>query len=333
MTGHATNVPAGPPSIVDVPYDAPLSPILTFGQAMVVCVPLAFIVSFVAVFMPVGLTWLGLVIGGTFGFACMALYEHSVVRRWRSRAAELVQQTAGQCVEAQARHVVDYAARSNGDAFVAALVQEMARSGYAGAIMRVGPAGAATVIRPIEVAFEPRDLNDAEKTKLEADQSTGQHDGSTDSTWIWLRTIRRRAYVRPLAWLGVLWIAYNVVSASLEAWNQSRFTLPLVIWLSMLAFVIYAWSSTTVGPWLAVPGGLVQRTARTFARSSDLHLFDRRKSVLCVYCTRRRAWAFAVSDGSDTGAGTGTQEQVEFLLRAWLSPLEPPTVEQLSDLT
>ncbi len=41
----------------------------------------------------------------------------------------------------------------------------------------------------------------------------------------------------------------------------------------------------------------------------------------------------AVADKHACETAMGTREEMHFLLRAWLSPLEPPGVEMLSDLS
>lgn len=84
--------------------------------------------------------------------------------------------------------------------------------------------------------------------------------------------------------------------------------------------------------WFVVPGGLALRRASWLRRGWRLHLFDRRESVAILCRLRRRRWILAMADGRQSASVVGMCEELEFALRAWLSPLDPPPAERLSDL-
>ena len=81
-----------------------------------------------------------------------------------------------------------------------------------------------------------------------------------------------------------------------------------------------------------VPAGIVLRKGKWLKRRWALHLFDRRESILLMYKLYRRQWVLVVADREACESVMGTKQELEAVLRAWLSPLAPPTLEQLSDL-
>jgi hypothetical protein len=106
-------------------------------------------------------------------------------------------------------------------------------------------------------------------------------------------------------------------------------------WAVLLGIGLYSFTRRT--EWLAVPGGLVVRRGARFRSQWDLHLFDRRKAVLLLIAppaagAYQRSWLLIVADEHTCKSRFGAQAEVEGAARAWLSPLPPPSVAQLSDL-
>lgn len=83
---------------------------------------------------------------------------------------------------------------------------------------------------------------------------------------------------------------------------------------------------------LAVPGGLCHRRIRRGSDDWNIHLFTRESSVACIYQSGARQWMIVVADEQEHAKCAGTRKEVEFALRAWLSPLDPPTIDQLKEL-
>ena len=116
--------------------------------------------------------------------------------------------------------------------------------------------------------------------------------------------------------------------------------------LSPAAFVLIMAAATIallgvggVGAWrhnrqfLLVPGGLVVRKpVRKAPGEWHLHVHARLSSVLLVHRKSKRLWLICVADAKAHHTALITEAEVDMLLRAWLSPLVPPLVEQLSDL-
>ncbi len=84
--------------------------------------------------------------------------------------------------------------------------------------------------------------------------------------------------------------------------------------------------------WYVVPGGLVRRKTRGLRSAWDLHLFDRRRSVLMAVQISRHQWQMIVADRDLTATSLITHKEAEVALRAWLSPLAPPSLDRMADL-
>lgn len=82
-----------------------------------------------------------------------------------------------------------------------------------------------------------------------------------------------------------------------------------------------------------VPAGMVTRYTSWLRKKSSLHLFLRRESLLAVFRRNPNLWILIVADRQRIESISATPEQAAQLLRAWLSPLNPPTIDQLSDLS
>lgn len=104
---------------------------------------------------------------------------------------------------------------------------------------------------------------------------------------------------------------------------------PLAV-LAMLAaipcYAIYRGLRNRRGPqWLAVPGGVVLRDRK------GVMLFDRRNSNLVLFPLPRFFCRIGVGHAEAQFATTLPAEAAYMISRAWLSPVEPPSVEQLAE--
>ena len=101
--------------------------------------------------------------------------------------------------------------------------------------------------------------------------------------------------------------------------------------LLLLAVLIYRKVIQT-RQWYVVPGGLVLRYSSWSSGKWKVRLFNRRCSVLIAYEAHNENWHCWVADAESDETLTGDENTITNALRAWLSPLEPPKIEQLSDL-
>src|SRR5262249_39249925 len=127
---------------------------------------------------------------------------------------------------------------------------------------------------------------------------------------------------------------FNAAIAAFEAMTRHQVTAPLVFWLLIFwvgVMVPRGVGLAAVQQWFAVPGGAVYRRARR-RRGWELHVFRRNSSMLCFFPAMRRACGVSIADSTTQARTTITAREAELLLRAWLSPLEPPDEDKLSDL-
>lgn len=193
----------------------------------------------------------------------------------------------------------------------------------------------------IDVPFEPIPLDESAPgfQSLASTASSPSSDVNTDARGpgpfdlppAWRRRLRLGA-----GWLAIGLFAMNSVISSIEAWQIGKPTIVQMMWLSWLVLTFWgvggmgAWRSTD--QWLLVPGGIVRRSAKSRGNEWKLHLFTRTQGFLLITESRRRNRQVCVADAQDSATATVTVAEAELLLRAWLSPLPPPTVDQLTDL-
>jgi hypothetical protein len=136
-------------------------------------------------------------------------------------------------------------------------------------------------------------------------------------------------------WIMVAILSFNFLMALGDAIVSWRISGRLAFWASLLCISVLgiggagAWRAGR--QWLLIPGGLVLRKAR-WRGGWDLQRFRRCDGVLMLGPYWRKLWWFCVADGGRHGSAQVTPEEARLLLRAWLSPLEAPSVEAMSDL-
>lgn len=141
--------------------------------------------------------------------------------------------------------------------------------------------------------------------------------------------------LRVLAILGLIGAVINLGSQFVETasalWHG---TVPgnLAMWvLPMVALAaIVTWRLLRPRNCFAVPGALVVRSARGHETSWRLSMFARQDSVV-LYWRERGVLAMAALDGSVVQTMM-RQPEAEIAVRAWLSPIAPPSIDRLSDL-
>lgn len=197
-------------------------------------------------------------------------------------------------------------------------------------------------VEPIDVCFEPIPLNEADPSFAELQSGFGPagstHERSNaqqaDDASL-RRTVQRNIRFAGGWFVPVVFVALAVFLAY-ELATGASINPVHVFWFAMVCASLLgiggrgAWKSTR--QWLLVPGGVVARKPARRQEQWQLHVFDRRKSVLLVRQTNRNLWAVLVEDAEARESAVLTQVEAHTLLRAWLSLLEPPPVEQLSDL-
>ncbi len=200
-------------------------------------------------------------------------------------------------------------------------------------------------IDPIDVPFEPAPLDESVAIFAGLEHDAVQ-DARSDLAAAASTTTRGRQKKTGLGrrvrlfggWpvvvvVGILGLAQALGQLASGALSPAAFV------LIMAAAAIAFFGVGGVGAWrhnrqfLLVPGGLVVRKpVRKAPGEWNVHVHARVSSVLLGYQKAKHSWLICVADAKVHNTALVTKAEVEMLLRAWLSPLTPPPVEQLSDL-
>ena len=270
--------------------------------------------------------------------------------RWRvARAAIriLIDQTDTTELEPLVRRIFAHRARRHIWMTYHEMASSLARVGRFGVIIRLGRKKDAAPIQPIPFEFEAQPLDESdpgfagladEVNRSSSDGSGDRNTGKTDRIlpvsprWLERKTslLGGKTFIVLLLFsmiLQLLAFAFFYFAGSAQ-W----------IWLLVLAAPIIgllgtsgAWSWRK--QWFVLPGALLLRTGGWRDATWRLHLFDRRTSVLVILGYARRRSLLFVADADRTERTVVTRNEANLLLRGWLSPLEPPPVERLSDLS
>lgn len=225
----------------------------------------------------------------------------------------------------------------------AQLVRALVSTGRVGVTIRNCPPKLAKPIRPISVRFEarPLDQGDPSFASLEGALNLGINDERTDG-WRKATGTSQESYAlrvkRNIIALGgksaTIAVLVLMAGLALSQWLTSG-TILLPILIAVVAIVLVSnrkAPGTGSAQWLVVPGGIIVRTAPWRTRRWNVHVFDRHTSVLVVQAVRGDQWTLSVGDPECQYRASATTQECNLLLRAWLSPLNPPPIERLSDL-
>jgi hypothetical protein len=230
--------------------------------------------------------------------------------------------------------IASFDAPFSGDACIRELTKILIENNHRGATLRICQETHAAPIDPICVGFEPVALDEAStafvalteastETTLEAGADTG----------------KRRKGPAARRWSGwIMPVAFGLLF-SLELFGSIRRSRPGADLLLYSALFLVSLFIPSLKPimftkqWFLVPGGAVLRRPKGIWRSGwHIRMFARRDCVMCVYQSNRSQWRATISDSEIRETIFGTQTEMHLLLRAWLSPLDPPPRERLTDL-
>jgi hypothetical protein len=263
-----------------------------------------------------------------FGAAAVAIRVATRFKRGRLRGA--LEERQGENLAGRVEKVLPHLRGLHAGKLLGELARSLVSQGAAGSTVRIGPAKQASEIVPITVEFEPRSfdrLADLDAA-AEAEDGIGRRAGLP-------RGVVRNVLLKG-GWVLVAIFGFNWIMSAIEAYGRKRVTTNLMISSVALAAVLLlpvgsGWLLSDK-QWWAVPGGLVFRKGAKRGRGWDVHLFRPAESVLVMARTARHGWALVVADRERCESAFGVRGELEYALGAWLSPLEPPSEERLSDL-
>lgn len=212
----------------------------------------------------------------------------------------------------------------------AALARALYRAGRTGWVIRTGRARMLGPIRPLDVNFEPLPLDETQATLQELWRETQPEDASTaevvaqGSGFSLGRTVLLGGGLRSLIPLLVVFLFVTIAS-----WRPAGPGRGAYLWGALLIFwFLWALRPQRSGRVMLVPAGLIDRTREGW------RLFAARDSVLVVHRHKREPTRHV----SIVGCGGRllqlrlTPRELDCLLAAWISPLEPPSGHLLSSL-
>ncbi|MBU0718166.1 MAG: hypothetical protein KJ749_07965 [Planctomycetes bacterium] len=340
--GVATDPDPGRPQLIDVP-----SPWMRWHWVVLV----------IAVLGLIPLTILISLLGPDIAFFavfCIAvllgLVSLVVILGRQVRGREHLREVLSEGGEVDFAELVRYGTKLHGSfgiiGFLEATVCALSRHGHAGVTIRnaVLP-HQAPQIDPIPVNFEARPLDEADESLVAFEEAV---DALRDEGLPLAPVPERAEAASPITrrtrrnialgggYFNIFMFAGLAALGLRTLWATGRVTGLLVIAAAALVMQLFvargAQSFFRRAEWFVIPGGVLVRGTRKRAGGSSLHVYDRRKSVLIVHRLRGSVWMALVADDKCHHRSTMTQHEATLLLRAWLSPVPPPPVEQLTDL-
>ncbi len=264
-------------------------------------------------------------------------------KRNADRVRQALEESAGSPIETRISQILGITRSLYPQDLVREAAKTLVAEGCLGTAIRIAPVDQATGIDPIAVPFEPRrfdelaevDSAEPSQTKTETDNDGEARDRERAASPATVpRGIRRNLMLKG-GWVVLVVLGFNWVARAIESWQRRTIT-PFFMFMTVVLLALLllpAGQNLITGrQWLAVPAGIVLRKGKWLKRRWDLHLFGRGGSVLVVYKLYRRQWVLVVANRDACESTLGTKQELDAVLRAWLSPLAPPTLEQLSDL-
>lgn len=266
----------------------------------------------------------------------MMIFGPLLMRRGRRRIRALVEAHRALPPEAMLRASIRPLRGAYALSTIADFAREAAANGVTHVSARIGPAKTPPLGPPITVPFEPRPLDSCGDAGNDGGTNA---DGGMPGEPVRTTTDRRirRNMLLKGGWALLIIFSLNVLIAALDSWRSQSVKPTLVLWSIALAATALAPVGARAGAkqaqWLVVPSGVIVRTSGMFSREWRTHLFAPRASLLLSFHVHRHVWALVVADGKDAFAAACTREEADFALRAWRSPLAPPTADRVSDLS
>lgn len=336
--------PQSPPGLVDVKFKKPSALQLSiyvpasaglYFVLIVICALIGALNAIVAIVALVAVTAL----------AIFAVVIEADRNRRRALAEAKSLTDKGQVKDALA-HIASRVAVDGPNYLIVNRLKSLARHRNSPSAIRLHWTDTVGEIEPLDVNFPAVSLDESDEQFVqladamsnhvsdEAKESRGLR-ASAGETAIGRRI--RRSFRLVWVWPIVLMIAIQVIQAAVTSYRQGVVTLSLLFFVATFLMALAGVAGFSFEhlhlEWLIVPGGLLLRKKSKNATQSDLELFTPKSATLVAVQSRRESWTVFVVEESRNQTLTITTQETELLLRAWLSPIPPPSVEKLIDLT
>ena len=195
---------------------------------------------------------------------------------------------------------------------------------------------------PIDVPFEPIQLDEVDQAFFDLGESISPQSeltsgrASNHSADDQLMRRFRRFAKMPGLLIITIGLIIQFVGFSMLLLESGVIDWRFGLWgilVVMMGWIFFRGYGVDPTLWWLVPGGLIRRTPRKRSASSEVHLFHHECSVLLFRPQSKHLWTMIVSDAATFGTVLVSELEMDMALRAWLSPIPPPSVEKLVDLT
>jgi len=222
------------------------------------------------------------------------------------------------------------------------LAQVLVNRGYAGLTLRISPEREAVRVVPLTVNFEPLPtdethpavaslLEEADGAALtRADRAASDADAAASAGRF------RRWLAHNGGWVYLV-VLIPLISEGFRSWANGAPTFAFLVvaasfWISLVGYFVTGGIGANA---LVVPGGLIAPRRRGWGRASqEPRLLARRECVLISVSLPISAMCvvYVADAGAQAVQFLMTRRELEFALRAWTSPLPPPSAEMVQGL-
>jgi hypothetical protein len=188
---------------------------------------------------------------------------------------------------------------------------------------------APTLPSPFCVEFEPLELDETHPALqgLCAREGLSRAGMETPRARSWMRRVFQR-YVIPIVFLGAI-VAYGVMELGPTKSILTSLGCSSLIVLAVSTPILVVWWRS--GKWYLVPGGVIVRAARFPTLSTLLYRCTPLDTTLEIVKSRW-SWRSVLYQGRCSWSRSVSDLECFALLAAWQSPLEPPPLDDISDL-
>jgi hypothetical protein len=222
---------------------------------------------------------------------------------------------------------------------VHAIAARLLEQGHAGSVFRLSrdPGALPEIETPFDVPFEPVPLRERDTAFQELCPSDSPPRGFAGRAWLhFLRQAGRSRFKAALLLLFAVaslvflaaFLAEDLLGLLADRPPEFIPGLVMICMLAALPLVLYGGLRTC--DWLIVPGGLIVRESPWHSTRWRLHRVPAGEAIL-TYWQDLNLLCVTSADGLQFGR-RATAAEADAAIRAWLSPLEPPPLERLSDL-
>lgn len=221
------------------------------------------------------------------------------------------------------------------------ILKVIRKAGLCGQTVRIVSRRTFPILSPLSVTFEPCDLKELnEQFQLLASSLPGTEIADSNlasaSTGHKVKTakFKRKNLRSAILWQWPTTILFSASFMHSIINGRPNWLMGLAVIISLLGILL---NSSTTPPlassnWSILPGALLYRRPAGFFFGPRQHLFRRTDSLLFLWYFGFGVWAFWVEDDCCKRQMMIQPAEAQMLLRAWLSPVPPPTDEQLAQL-